>query len=217
MFRLFKILYEKENKLKGMKGETLKILRAVIAFSKANVIPMVRESFMRARLRLNPENLFAPVTMSPMKIHERIAHPEVPIEEFLGSEANAAPGQATGASRRRSAIPALSMFAITLHAYVQKVAGICPLCGHSEEKRLSEEQELGPDERRPDPSFQFSGRFDHLLRQSFSLELLFFSENDNFRALSCAISPRLGHLLLVKPERSARLAREHAMIFLCYL
>jgi hypothetical protein len=146
---LFTIYYKKENKLKRMKGEALKIFRVVMTFYKAAIIPMVRWSFIRARLGLNPENLFALVTVSPMKVLERIAHPEILIEEFLGSEANAAPVQATGASRRRSAIPAPTMFAISLHAYVQKVAGTCRLCGHSEEKHSSEEQEPRPDEPRP--------------------------------------------------------------------
>jgi hypothetical protein len=76
-----------------MKGETLKIFRAAMASDKPTIIPMVRWSFIRAGLGPNPENLFAPVAVSPMKVLERIAHPEVPIEEFLGSEANAAPVQ----------------------------------------------------------------------------------------------------------------------------
>jgi hypothetical protein len=45
VFGLFKILYNKENKLKRMKGETLKIFRAVMAFSKPTRIPIGRWGF----------------------------------------------------------------------------------------------------------------------------------------------------------------------------
>jgi hypothetical protein len=151
VFGLFKSRYEKENKLKLMKGETLKIFRAVMAFDKATIIRMVRWNFISAGLGLNPENLFVPMSISRMKVLERIAHPDVPIEEFLGSEANRAPGDATGASRRRWAIPGPSTFAISLHAYVEKVAGTCPRCSHSEEKHSFEEWEPGPDSARPLP------------------------------------------------------------------
>jgi hypothetical protein len=50
---IFKLPYTKENKVKGMKGETLKFIR-LAAFYKAAIIPMVRWSFIRAGFRLNP-------------------------------------------------------------------------------------------------------------------------------------------------------------------
>jgi hypothetical protein len=55
--RIFKVLYEKENKVKGLKGETLKIYRALTAFYKSTTIPTALRSFVRAEFRLNPDNL----------------------------------------------------------------------------------------------------------------------------------------------------------------
>jgi hypothetical protein len=63
VFVIFKVLYKKENKVKGLKGETLKIYRAFAALDKSAIIPMVRWIFIRAGFRLNPHNLFAPGTL----------------------------------------------------------------------------------------------------------------------------------------------------------
>jgi hypothetical protein len=57
VFRIFKVLYTKENKVKGLKGETLKIYRALAPFYKFTIIPMVPWSFVWAGFRLNPDNL----------------------------------------------------------------------------------------------------------------------------------------------------------------
>jgi hypothetical protein len=58
VFGIFKALYKTESKVKGLKGETLKIYRALAAFHKSTIIPMVRWSFVRAGFRRNPNNLF---------------------------------------------------------------------------------------------------------------------------------------------------------------
>jgi hypothetical protein len=46
--------------MQKLKEETLKIYRAILAFYKATVIPIVRWSFLRTIFRLNPKNLLAP-------------------------------------------------------------------------------------------------------------------------------------------------------------
>jgi hypothetical protein len=54
VFGIFKFLCKKENKMKGMKEETLKICPVIAAFYKGARIPMVRWSFVGARFRLYP-------------------------------------------------------------------------------------------------------------------------------------------------------------------
>jgi hypothetical protein len=80
VFENFKFLYKKENKVKGMKEDTLKIYRAIAAFCKATIILIVRWSFTFAESLLNPEDLFAPLTVNPQIVLARIAIPEIPIE-----------------------------------------------------------------------------------------------------------------------------------------
>jgi hypothetical protein len=63
VFRVFKMLYKREQKTKGMKGDTMKIYRGLLAFYKATIIPMVRWSFLRAGFRLNQNDLFALLTV----------------------------------------------------------------------------------------------------------------------------------------------------------
>jgi hypothetical protein len=52
VFGLFKIFYRKERRSKGMKGETRKISRVLLAFYKNMIIPMIQWSFKRAGFRL---------------------------------------------------------------------------------------------------------------------------------------------------------------------
>jgi hypothetical protein len=66
-----------------MKGEALKIYRAMLAFYKATIIPMVRWSFVPAGFRLNPKNLLAPLTVTPADVFARIAMPEIGLEDYV--------------------------------------------------------------------------------------------------------------------------------------
>lgn len=91
VFSLFKILVQREQKAKGMKGETLKIYRAVLVFYKATRIPMVRSSFLRAGFRLNPDSLFAPVEVIPAVVLDRIVAPEILLEQFIVAESHEPP------------------------------------------------------------------------------------------------------------------------------
>jgi hypothetical protein len=143
VFGLFKILYKKEKKVKGMKGETLKVYRAITAFYKATIIPMVRWSFLRAGFQLNPDKLFDPLTVNPDVVMTRIAAPEMTIEELVNPQTIEAGRMPPGAGRKRQHIPAPHEFSVSLQAYVQAVGGTCPLCGHSEEEESSEEEEPG--------------------------------------------------------------------------
>jgi hypothetical protein len=65
VFGLFKIFYRKERQSQGMKGETRKIYRALLAFCRITIIPTVRWSFEQAGFRLNSDNLMSPLTVDP--------------------------------------------------------------------------------------------------------------------------------------------------------
>jgi hypothetical protein len=132
VFGIFKMLYKRESKTHELKGETLKIYRAILAFYKATIIPMVRWSFIRAGFRLNPKNLLAPLTVTPADVLARIAMPEVTLEEYVFAPATEAALPAGRAGNRRTPIPKPTDFAVNLKAYIGKVAGTCPLCGHIE-------------------------------------------------------------------------------------
>jgi hypothetical protein len=80
-FGLFKIFYRKERQSKGMKGETRKIYRALLAFHKSMIIPMVRWSFKQAGFRLNSDNLLNPLTVDPTSVLDRLDVPELPFDD----------------------------------------------------------------------------------------------------------------------------------------
>jgi hypothetical protein len=83
VFGTFKFLDTTENKMKGVKGKTLKIYHAMAAFYKAAIIPIVRWSFIGMGFCLESDNLFAPLAVNPEILLGRIAIPEIPIEEFV--------------------------------------------------------------------------------------------------------------------------------------
>jgi hypothetical protein len=61
VFGLFKIFYRTERQSKAMQGETQKIYRALLAFCKSAITPMVRWSFERRGFRLNWTHCSYPV------------------------------------------------------------------------------------------------------------------------------------------------------------
>ena len=142
VFGLFKILYKKERKVAEMKGETLKIYRALCAFYKATIIPMVRWSFSRAGFRLDPHNLFAPLTVNPAEVLDRLKVPDISLESFvsLGQEEDLS--STISSDHRRIRIPRPSEFAISLKAYADTVTGTCPLCGHAGRDESAREEEI---------------------------------------------------------------------------
>jgi hypothetical protein len=141
VFGILKILYKKENKVKGMKGETLKMYRAITAFYKATIIPMVRWSFIRAGFFLNPDDLFGPLTVNPARVIDRIALPEIALEHLVAPETMRPPLSTDPLVRRRHQIPGPTEFAVSLRAYIDKVSGTYPLCGRSEEEESSDDAE----------------------------------------------------------------------------
>jgi hypothetical protein len=75
------------------------------------------------------------------KVLERIILLQPSLEQFIFS----APGEAVRAAerlaRRKTPIPGPTEFAISLKAYVDKIAATCPLGGHKEVQRDGEEGE----------------------------------------------------------------------------
>jgi hypothetical protein len=124
-----------------MKGETLKIYRALLAFYKATIIPLVRWSFVRGGLHLNPQDLFAPLTVTTDEVLDRITSPEMRLEDLVFPQASETSGAAGQATRRRARMPRPTDFAISLPAYLNALVGTCPLCGHTEVEHESEDDE----------------------------------------------------------------------------
>jgi hypothetical protein len=142
VFGLFKIFYRKERQSKGMKRETRKIYRALLAFYKSTIVPMFRWSFERAGFRLNSDNRPSSLTVDPTPVHDR---PDVP--ELLLDDAFVYPDQLDPQrpkltmQRRRQRIPGSAQVAINLMAYVGATVGKCPLCGREEGEQSSDEEE----------------------------------------------------------------------------
>jgi hypothetical protein len=104
--------------------------KALLAFYKSTILPIVRHSFARAGIIMNTGDIMGSVDLNPNTVLERLAVPEVPLDvsfEFPVDMANENAGKPR--SRNRSPIPSPSLFAITLAAYVNKVTNKCPLCG----------------------------------------------------------------------------------------
>jgi hypothetical protein len=74
-------------------------------------------------------------------ILERIAIPEIPIEELVPAEIMRPQIATHGELRGRHRIPGRHEFAVSLQALVNKAAGTCPICGHVEEEDSSDDEE----------------------------------------------------------------------------
>jgi hypothetical protein len=117
VFGLFQIFYRKERQSKGMKGETRKIYRALLAFYKSTIIPMVRWSFERAGFRLNSDNLLSPLTVDPTRVLDRLDVPELPFDDaFVYPDQPDPQRLQLTAQRRGQRIPGPAQFAINLMA-----------------------------------------------------------------------------------------------------
>jgi hypothetical protein len=77
------MLYQRESKTHELKGETLKIYRAILAFYKATIIPIVRWTDIPARFRPNLKNISAPIAVTPADVLARIPMPEVTLEQCV--------------------------------------------------------------------------------------------------------------------------------------
>jgi hypothetical protein len=83
----------------------------------------------------------AQVTLHPETVIERISLREISLQEYVEPETLKPPPCPDRAARKRFQIPALHEFAVSLQAYVKRVGGTCPPCGHSEEGDSFEEEE----------------------------------------------------------------------------
>jgi hypothetical protein len=137
---LFKVIYKKE-KTPKLKGDILKICRAILANYTAAIIPLVRWSFLRAGFRLNPKYLLVPLTITRTGILERIVVPELYLEQFVFSAPNEVVRAAERSTRLRASIPGPTEFAIRLKAYIGKTAATCCPRGHREVQRDREKEE----------------------------------------------------------------------------
>jgi hypothetical protein len=124
-----------------MKGETVKIYRAILAFYRATIIPMVRWSFVRAGFLLSPKNLLAPLTVTRADVLTRIAMPEIGLEDYVFGASPEVPLPAGRAGHRCAPIPRPPEFAVNLNAYGDKMAGTCPLCGQTQIEEQKEESD----------------------------------------------------------------------------
>jgi hypothetical protein len=124
VFGLFQIFYCKERQGKGMKGETRKIYRILLAFYKSTIIPMVRWSFERAGFRSNSDNLLSPLTVDPTPVLDRLDMRELPVDDAFvyPDQLDPQPLQLT-AQRRRQRIPGPAQFAINLWRMLMRSSG----------------------------------------------------------------------------------------------
>jgi hypothetical protein len=135
VFGLFKVIDSKERQSKGMKGETKKMYRSLLAFYKATIIPMVRWSFERGGFLLDLDDIRNPVQIDPSRVLARIALPDSEFDEsFISPAEMRKDAEGMNAARKRSPAPKPSDFAISLAAYIQAAVGTCPFCGHEEEE-----------------------------------------------------------------------------------
>jgi hypothetical protein len=102
---------------------------------------MVRWNVIRAGLPISPDTLFAPLAEHPEIVLERIAIPEILIEELIIQETVRLQIATDDELRTGHRAPGPHGFAVSLQAYVNKVAGACPLCGHIQEKDFFDEEE----------------------------------------------------------------------------
>jgi hypothetical protein len=133
VFGLFKLFDRKERQSKGMKRETQKIYRVLLAFYKSTIIPMVRWNFERAGFRLNSDNLLSPLAVDPTPVLDRLDVPELPFDDAFVYPDQLNPQRLhLTAQRRRQWIPGPTQFSINLMAYVDVTVGKCLLCFHEE-------------------------------------------------------------------------------------
>jgi hypothetical protein len=125
-----------------MKGETRKTERALPSFYKSTIIPMIRWRFVRVSFFLKPENLLDPVRVDGMRVLERIKVPELPVEEaFMYPKTIDLPTWLGIPTRRRAPVPGPTSFVVSLAAHIEKVTGTCPLCGHDDDVKVSDDEE----------------------------------------------------------------------------
>jgi hypothetical protein len=130
LFGMFKLTYKKEKQTQQFTGETKKLYKALLAFYKSTILPIVRHSFARAGILLHLGDMMGAVHIDSKVVLDRLVTPQIPVDEtfvFPVEAVNEKYGKPK--TRSRSPIPRPTPFAITLAAYVDKVTNKCPLCG----------------------------------------------------------------------------------------
>jgi hypothetical protein len=166
--------YKREQNTKQTKGETLKIHRSILAFYKATIIPMVRWSFVPAGFCLNLRDFWTPTTGTQAEVLDRIALPELPLEEPLFSDVDEVARIAGSSGRRRAPISGPAELAISLWEYVDQVAGACPLCGYADVKKECEKEESHQIAKNFCGDVVFFDDSGRILRELFRILLPFF-------------------------------------------
>jgi hypothetical protein len=103
---------------------------------------MIRWSFVRAGFFLKPANLLGPVGVNGTRVLERIKVPELPVDEaFMYLETIDLPTRPGIPTRRRAPVAGPTLFAFGPAAYIEKVTGVSPLCGHDDDAEVSDDEE----------------------------------------------------------------------------
>jgi hypothetical protein len=103
---------------------------------------MVRWNFVPPGFQLNPDNHFAPVTLHPEILIERISLPEILLQEYVEPETLRPPLRTDRAARKRFQIPAPRELAVSLQTYVKGVGGTCPSVAIPKKKTGSKRKKL---------------------------------------------------------------------------
>jgi hypothetical protein len=142
VFGLFETIDYTKRKSKALKGETMKIYRALLVFDKATIIPMVLWSFERSGFLLDLENIRNPVQIVLSRALDRSGVSDFEIDDsFIYPDHMRKEAEVKVAARKRAPTPKPSEFAISLAAYIQTITGTCPPCAHDEDEQVSNEEE----------------------------------------------------------------------------
>jgi hypothetical protein len=103
---------------------------------------MIGWNFVRAGFLLKPENLLGPVGVNGTRVLERIEVLELSIDKvFMYPETLDLSTRPVRQTRRRAPVPGPTSFAVSLAADIEKVTGICPLCGHDDDAEVNDDEE----------------------------------------------------------------------------
>jgi hypothetical protein len=164
---LFKIIYFKERKLKGMKGEARKSHHALLAFCKGAITPAARWGFERTGLLVDADNIRNPIQIGASIILDRISVPAfndvcISPSQMREEAAN------KNATHKRTPIPKSNQFIIRMVVCIKVATGTCPRAGREEE-----EEEEASNKEESDPSETIS------LFCAFRLVFVTLSTNDS--------------------------------------
>jgi hypothetical protein len=120
VFGIFEILYKREKQMKGMKGKTQKIDKALLAFYNSAIFPMVRWSFVLAGSFFRLENVLGPVRVDETKVLEKSEVLEFPVDDAARHpETIDLPTRPGTQTRRRAPTPGPTSFATSLAASIR--------------------------------------------------------------------------------------------------